>query len=95
MTNVMHIVSILSQFSKILEKLYDKRLQSFIDKYSILSNSQYGCRSGCSTVSALIELVEKNSSSVDNKKAAIGVVIDLKKAFDTIDHHLLIRELEH
>ena len=72
-------VSILSQFSNILEKLFEKRLQSFIDKYSILSNSQYGFRSGCSTVSVLIELVEKVSSSVDNKKAAICVFIDLKK----------------
>ena len=73
-------VCILSQFSKILEKLFEKRLQSFIDKHSILSNSQYGFRSGCSTVSVLIELVEKVSSTVDNKKAAIGVFIDLKKS---------------
>ena len=53
-------VSILSQFSKVLEKIFDKRLQSFIDNYGLLSNSQYGFRSGYSTVSALIELVEKN-----------------------------------
>ena len=88
-------VSLLSQFSKILEKLFDNRLQSFIDKHSILSDSQYGFRSSCSTSSALIELIEEISTSLDNKKIAIGVFIDLRKAFDTIDHKLLLSKLDH
>ena len=88
-------VSLLSQFSKILEKLFDKRLQSFIDKYEILSSSQYGFRSNCSTSLALMELIEEISSSLDNKKVTIGVFIDLKKAFDAIDHNLLLKKLNH
>ena len=88
-------VSLLSQFSKILEKLFDKRLQSFIDKCSLISDCQYGFRPGCSTASALLELIEDISTSLDNKKVTVGVFIDLKKAFDTIDHGLLIRKLEH
>ena len=88
-------VSLLSQFSKILEKLFDKRLQSFMDKNCLISECQYGFRSGCSTSNALMELIEEISSSLDNKKATIGVFIDLKKAFDTIDHTLLIRKLDH
>ena len=88
-------VSLLSQFSKILEKLFDVRLQSFIDKYDLLSNCQYGFRPNCSTSLALMELVEEISSSLDNKKVTIGVFIDLKRAFDTIDHSLLLKKLEH
>ena len=52
-------VSLLSQFSKILEKLFDVRLQAFIDKHKLLSNSQYGFRSNCSTSLALMELIEE------------------------------------
>ena len=88
-------VSLLSQFSKIIEKLFDVRLQSFIDKHDLLSNSQYGFRSKCSTSLALMELVEEISSSLDKKNVTIGVFIDLKKAFDTIDHNLLLNKLEH
>lgn len=87
-------VSLLPQFSKILEKLFNKRLLSFIDKYDILSESQYGFRKNRSTSLALWEFVENISNSLDNKKHTIGVYIDLKKAFDTIDHGLLIKKLE-
>ena len=79
-------VSLLPQFSKILEKLFDVRLKKFIDKYQLLSNSQYGFRSNMSTSLALIDLVEELSSNIDNKLFTVGVFIDLKKAFDTIDH---------
>ena len=87
-------VSLLPQFSKILEKLFDSRLQKFIDKYKLLSNSQYGFRSKCSTSLALLELIESICSDLDEKKTTIGVFIDLKKAFDTINHDLLLRKLD-
>ena len=79
-------VSLLPQFSKILEKLFDRWLDTFIDKYELLSNSQYGFRSNRSTSLALIELLEEITSSLDNKNNGIGVFIDLRKSFDTIDH---------
>ena len=88
-------VSLLSQFSKILEKLFDTRLQSFMDKNCLISECQYGFRSGYSTSSALMELIEELSSALDSKKVTVGVFIDLKKAFDTIDHKLLMHKLEH
>ena len=88
-------VSLLSQFSKILETLYADKLDKFISTFKILNNSQYGFRSNCSTSMALMELLEEITNSIDNKKSTIGVFIDLKKAFDTINHGILIKKLEH
>ena len=72
-------VSLLPQFSKILEKLFNNRLDSFIAKYDILSKSQYGFRSNRSTSMVLVELLEKLTNTIDDKKITVGVFIDLKK----------------
>lgn len=87
-------VSLLSQFSKILEKIFATRMDSFIDKHGLLIDSQYGFRPNRSTSLALMDLVEELTSTIDNKKMAIGVFIDLKKAFDTINHDTLLHKLE-
>ena len=88
-------VSLLPQFSKILEKLFNKRLDLFLNKHNILSENQYGFRKNRSTSLALIELVEHLTQSLDEHKHTIGVFIDLKKAFDTIDHKILLEKLYH
>ena len=87
-------VSLLSQFSKILEKLFNSRLEKFIDLHHILSDSQFGFRKNHSTNLALLELMEQITDSFENKKTTIGTFIDLSKAFDTIDHKLLFKKLE-
>ena len=88
-------VSLLPQFSKILEKLFNSRLDQFVNKHKILNENQYGFRENRSTSHALIETVEDITRSLDNKCSTIGVFIDLKKAFDTIDHTILFSKLEH
>ena len=55
----------------------------------------YGFRTKLSTSLAVMELIEEITNATDNKKHAIGVFIDLKKAFDTVDHGILIKKLEH
>ena len=87
-------VSLLSQFSKILEKLFNKRLDLFIEKNTLLSHSQYGFRSQRSTSLALLELIEGITTYLDKKLHVLGIFIDLKKAFDTINHTILANKLE-
>ena len=85
----------LSQFSKVLEKLFCNRLNKVIDRHKILSNNQYGFRNNHSKSLALTDLVEELTNFIDNKKITIGIFIDVKKAFDTINHGLLLQKLEY
>ena len=72
-------ISLLPQFSKILEKIYHSRLMAFIDSNQVLYKSQYGFRKQMSTSLAIIELVEEITNSLDNHEATVGVFIDLKR----------------
>ena len=72
-------ISVLSQFSKIIEKLFVKRLDQYLDKYNILSNNQYGFRANRSTSMAVMELVEGISNSIEKGEYTVGVFIDLKR----------------
>ena len=85
-------LSLLPQFSNILDKQYNNRLDMFINKSDILNPSQYGFRSGMSTTEALLDLVEEITTSLENNKYTVGVFIDLKKAFDTVDHDILCKQ---
>ena len=71
-------IFILSQFSKILEKLFSIRMKYLLTVNSVLSDCQYGFRSGMSTTHAAMELLETITSAIDNNKYCAGVFIDLK-----------------
>jgi len=88
-------ISLLPQFSKILEKLFTTRLDSFLCKHEIICPSQYGFQKNCSTSAAVIELAEKITDNIEKKCITAGIFIDLKKAFDTVNHDILLRKLEH
>ena len=88
-------LSLLSCFDKILEKIIYRRLISFIEKHKILYINQYGFRKKHSTILASINLTDKIKNTIDNGNYAVGIYIDLKKAFDTVDHYILLRKLEH
>ena len=76
------------------QKYLNKYLTFFIEAQHILSDGQYGLRSNHSTSLVLAEFVEKVTSAMDKSQTTIGVFIDLKKAFDTVDHNILLSKLQ-
>ena len=86
-------VSILPAFSKLLEKLMYNRLLSFIKKHDILYKFQFGFREHHSTSMALIILIDKIMAAIDSGEIVVGVFLDFRKAFDTIDHQILMNKL--
>ena len=88
-------ISLLSIFDKIIEKLMHKILYDFLQAHNILFQNQFGFRKNNSTTFALIEITEKIKETIDNKKYGCGIFIDLRKAFDTVNHEILLRKLEH
>ena len=71
------------------------RLSTFFGEHNIIYPSQFGFQKKKSTLHSLIEITEKIRSCIENKKYGCGVFIDLKKAFDTVNHLILLKKLEH
>jgi hypothetical protein len=86
-------ISLLSIFSKILEKVVCNRLCSFLETNNILSGAQFGFRPGHSTVHPMVHFVNHVSKALNNKEHSIAIFCDLRKAFDSCDHEILLRKL--
>ena len=87
-------ISSLPFISKIYEKFIARRLLKFLSKYKILSPKQFGFQSGISTCDALINLTEEIYRALDNKNHYIATMVDIRKAFDCVDHVILLKKLE-
>ena len=88
-------ISVLPCFSKILEKIMYKRILKYLNQNNILFPSQYGFQKKNSTNLATIELMTKITDAIDNNEYKVGVFLDLAKAFDTVNHEILLKKLEH
>ena len=88
-------IYLLSQFSKIFEKIIKNRMNEFMNKFSKINESQFGFRQNSSTNDALNYLMENITNNLESKLLSAILSIDLCKAFDTIDHELLILKMEN
>ena len=88
-------VSVLPVFSKVLERLMYNRLLSFTNKCNLLYPYQFGFRNNHSPELALLYLVDKISNALDDGECVLGLFLDFSKAFDTVDHAILLTKLEY
>ena len=87
-------ISILPFFSKLFERVIYDRLFSYIKQKNILYPFQHGFQPGHSTSMSLLDIQDKISMAMDNNEYSIGIFLDLAKAFDTVDHRILLAKLE-
>jgi len=87
-------ISILPTLSKIFEKVVYYQLYSYLDRYNILTNCQYGFRNRKSTTQALLNQCQYLYSKIDNDEYVISLFLDFRKAFDCVKHDILISKLE-
>ena len=88
-------ISLLSAISKIYERVVFDQMYDYLQSTKLFYSNQYGFRRKHSTETAGLELFDRALKDVDKQNDPFAIFLDLSKAFDTIDHSLLLRKLKH
>ena len=88
-------ISLLPVISKVLEKIIANQLSKYFEDNKLFHDNQYGFRTGLSTEYATIELTDRIISNMDRNEIPFSIFLDLSKAFDTLDHTILLKKLKH
>ena len=94
LTNNYRPISLLPTLSKLLERIVYNRVYTFLDKTGQLYQSQYGFRSKHSCENAIQELLGRILKSSENKEYTAAIFLDLSKAFDSLEHHVLLEKMK-
>ena len=88
-------ISLLPSISKVFERIIFNQLYKYLDDNNLLFGSQYGFRKHHSTELAAVELIDRIYETMDQGDISISILLDLSKAFDTLDHSILLNKLEY
>lgn len=86
-------IAILPTFSKVFEKAMSNRMYTFFEKYMIFDDSQNGFRQNRSTTHAVFKYIQTALSYINDKKYALGILLDMSKAYDTVSYNILLSKL--
>ena len=89
------LISLLTSISKLFEKVVFTQLYDYLHKNQLFYSSQYGFRKLHSTEFAALELTDRILKDIDDRDVSLAIFMDLSKAFDTLDHHILLKKLNN
>ncbi len=88
-------ISLVSSFANVIEKIVSIKLKNYLELNKLLTTNQFGFQNKLSTEHNLIHLTQYVASALNDNKFAIGIFLDLQKAFDVVNHEILLVKLSN
>jgi retron-type reverse transcriptase len=88
-------ISLLPTISKVIEKIMHAQILDHFNKYNLMFNGQYGFRQNHSTELAALEVIDQIVCQMDKNEIPLNIFLDLSKAFDCINHNILLFKLKY
>ena len=88
-------ISVLPSLSKVFEQVIFNQIHEYFDRHNLYYGNQYGFRKGHSTEQAVLKVIDRVTQNLDIGVTPINIYLDLSKAFDTLNHNILLQKLKH